>query len=90
VLGHFFLFCNVFRISRPPELIWAVVLILLCIFRIYTGIISWQLVFLSSLFSSAILITREVQRPDYHGVGWKRFNPNLENWWNANFGREHV
>ena len=23
VLGHFFLFCNVFRVPRPPELMWS-------------------------------------------------------------------
>ncbi|WP_156346572.1 hypothetical protein [Verrucomicrobium spinosum] len=23
VIGHFFLFCNVFRIGRKPELVWA-------------------------------------------------------------------
>ena len=28
VLGHFFLFCNVFRVRRPPELIWAGVFVL--------------------------------------------------------------
>src|SRR5665213_3128330 len=27
VIIHFFLFCNVFRISRPPELVWAVVFV---------------------------------------------------------------
>ncbi len=29
VVGHFFLFCNVIRMARPSELIWATVFCLL-------------------------------------------------------------
>ena len=41
VVLHFFLFCNVFRISRPPELVWAAVFIVLSGFTILTEYPGW-------------------------------------------------
>src|SRR5947207_1687337 len=38
VIGHFFLFCNVFRISRRPGLIWAAVFTVLATSTILTCI----------------------------------------------------
>ena len=41
VLAHFFLFCNVFRVSRPLELLWASVFVVLAGATILWGLPSW-------------------------------------------------
>jgi len=81
VVLHFFLFCNVFRISRPPELIWAGAFTVLCGSTILTGLPGWTVACLCSLGLATLLIFRETRRPDYHGVCWERWNPNLPEWW---------
>lgn len=81
VVGHFFLFCNVFRISRRPELIWAAVFSLSAALTLMTGIPGWQVTFAGSMVLAGILIAIEMRKPSYHGVGWKRINPNLREWW---------
>ncbi|HEX3355887.1 MAG TPA: hypothetical protein VHS31_02805 [Tepidisphaeraceae bacterium] len=82
VVAHFFLFCNVIRMSRPLELIWAAAFILLAIFVIATGMLSWPITFILSALLTLILATIEVRKPSYHGVGWKKLNPHLTEWWN--------
>jgi hypothetical protein len=81
--GHFFLFCNVFRISRRPELIWAGIFILLTACTIITGLPGWFASVTVSLLLAALLIAREMKAPGYHGVGWTRINPDLREWWDA-------
>lgn len=83
VVLHFFLFCNVFRISRPPELIWASVFIVLAGSTIITETPSWIVTYSISIFLSVFLIWREVKKPSYHGVCWKKWNPNLQEWWES-------
>ena len=48
VVGHFFLFCNVFRIGRKPELIWAAVFTFLAGSTVITAIPGWFLAFTMS------------------------------------------
>jgi hypothetical protein len=86
VVGHFFLFCNVFRIPRRPELIWAAVFLGLALPTLTTGLPSWPVTLLLTLSTSATLIALETRRPSYHGIGWKRFNPGLREWWEAQDG----
>jgi len=81
VVSHFFLFCNVFRIARAPELIWAACFVALSLLTMGTGRPGWITAFVASLFLSAILVAVEIGKPFYHGVGWQKINPNLENWW---------
>jgi hypothetical protein len=83
VTAHFFLFCNVFRISRRPELIWAGTFILLSTCTILTGLPGWVATIAVSLLVAAVLIAREMKTPGYHGVGWGRINPDLRKWWEA-------
>jgi hypothetical protein len=83
VVGHFFLFCNVFRISRSLELIWAAVFLVLTRFTITTGQPTWTTTATLSLALTAVLICIELRKPSYHGVGWDRFNPNLRRWWDT-------
>lgn len=85
VVGHFFLFCNVFRISRGSELIWAAVFVILAVAAIVAGTPPWPVVFGVSLVLTAWLIRLEMAQPSYHGVGWRRFNPGLEDWWREQY-----
>jgi hypothetical protein len=81
VVGHFFLFCNVFRISRRPELIWAGTFVVLSISTLFTDIPGWIGTVAISLLLTVFLITREFRKPHYHGIFWQRINPELRNWW---------
>ena len=81
VIGHFFLFCNVFRISRPPELIWAVTFVSLSIITVTIGYPGWIPIVLISLVLSIAFIIREIKLPSYHGILWHKINPQLEQWW---------
>lgn len=83
VVGHFFLFCNVFRISRSLEMIWAAGFFILTRFTVTTGQPTWTITVMLSLALTAVLICIELRKPSYHGVGWDRFNPSLRRWWDA-------
>jgi len=83
-VGHFFLFCNVFRIRRRPELIWAGTFIGLTAVTLFTGFPGWMGTIAGSLALTVFLVMREMKQPYYHGVGWSRINPGLRNWWEAN------
>jgi len=84
VVAHFFLFCNIVRMSRIPELIWASIFVLLTIASISLNLISWHIAASLSLLSTAVLVLREIRQPFYHGVLWKRLNPDLPDWFEAN------
>ena len=88
VVGHFFLFCNVFRISRGLELIWAAAFLILTRFTVTSGQPTWTVTALLSLAATAVVIGVELRKPSYHGVGWSRLNPGLRAWWNANVVRD--
>lgn len=84
VVAHFFLFCNVARMSRIPELIWAGVFIVCASTSLKFGVLSVEISVGISLFTTALLIALEVQKPSYHGVYWQKLNPNLEKWFENN------
>ncbi|OAI57177.1 hypothetical protein AYO49_02635 [Verrucomicrobiaceae bacterium SCGC AG-212-N21] len=84
VVGHFFLFCNVFRISRGAELVWAGIFLVLAGTNIATDFPGWPVTFAATLITTIMLIAREMRQPWYHGIAWQRFNPNLCTWWEAN------
>jgi hypothetical protein len=81
VIGHFFLFCNVFRISRLPELIWAAVFVMLAAATVLTEEPGWSITFGGSFLVALVLIYLEMRKPSYHGIGWRRINPHLRQWW---------
>jgi len=83
VVGHFFLFCNVFRISRPPEMLWGMVFVLLTASTIFVGRPTWTETAFFSMAVTVAVIGMEMKKPSYHGVGWKFLNPNLQEWWEA-------
>ena len=83
-LAHFFLFCNVLRMSRPLELVWAALFVLLAVSTILIGFPPWSYTLSAMLAVTAILAVVQVLRPSYHGVFWRQLNPNLPQWWAAN------
>jgi hypothetical protein len=83
VVLHFFLFCNVLRMSRPLELTWAGVFSVLAVATVSFELLSWPVVFAISLFFTAIVALIEIRRPSYHGTGWQMLNPRLPEWWQS-------
>lgn len=80
VVGHFFLFCNVFRISRPLELIWATLLILFGVLIEIFRLFNWYIVAIIMVAVTFGIILIEMRKKSYHGIMWQRFNPNLVDW----------
>lgn len=81
VLTHFFLFCNVFRVSRPLELAWSGLFIALTYCTIRFGQPAWLVSIALSLLATVVAIALTMRRPSYHGVFWKSINPTLREWW---------
>jgi hypothetical protein len=82
-VGHFFLFCNVFRMSRKPELIWAATFTTLAATTLFHGAPGWTATVSISFCLALALIALETRKPSYHGLGWRRLNPGLPDWWAA-------
>ncbi len=80
VVGHFFLFCNVFRIAGKPELIWAAAFIILTGSTLLAGVPRWTVTFTGSFLVAILLIYLEMQKCSYHGIFWSKFNPGLREW----------
>jgi len=78
VLGHFFLFCNVFRIHRKKELLWAAFFILNAAFWLDEGKFDWSGVLLMQTPLTIVLIGWEMHGPWYHGIGARRINAHLD------------
>jgi hypothetical protein len=82
-VGHFFLFCNVFRIIRWKELLWSgVFLVNVMAWTIFDecwwpGILSVQLPL------TAVLIISEMFTVRYHGIWARRMNPRLDDYLNG-------
>ena len=85
-VGHFFLFCNVVRMSRPRELAWAAIFLLLAISTMRSNTPTWNQSFVLSLIATCVLVIFQARSPSYHGVFWNRINPNLPVWWQQHGG----
>ncbi len=83
VVAHFFLFCNVFRIARTLELIWAAIFVALTYCTIMLGVPDWSLTIGGCVLVTTTLIVIELRKPSYHGILWKRINPHLLQWWES-------
>ena len=83
VVVHFFLFCNVLRMARSLELLWAGLFAALAIAAISFELISWPVVFAASAVGTVILAIVQARMPSYHGVGWQKLNPRLPEWWRS-------
>lgn len=81
VVLHMFLFCNVCRIARSRELLWAAVFVLLAGYTILHNTPGWAATFVISTVMSGVLVFIEMRKPSYHGIGWRWINPRLPTWW---------
>lgn len=77
VTGHFFLFCNVFRLMRRRELIWAAVFVVNVGLWLSLGRLDWSNVLACQLPISAGVIAWELRAARYHGVFAHRLNARL-------------
>lgn len=84
VVTHFFLFCNITRMSRPPELIWAFSFSCLSVASIEFELFPIYQFFIASICVTVVLVCLEIKKPNYHGILWKRVNPNLKVWFSEN------
>lgn len=75
-IGHFFLFCNVFRVRRRYELAWTAVFLANFTAWAWTAF-SWPGVLAVQLPVTAVVIALEIRSPRYHGVFAARWNPRL-------------
>lgn len=83
VLAHFFLFCNIVRMARPLELVWAGAFVILAGATVAMDTPGWLATALVSLIVTAVIVVVEMRKPSYHGVGWQWINPGLPAWWEA-------
>jgi hypothetical protein len=86
VVAHFFLFCNIFRFSRPLELAWSAIFIVVTYSTIVFEKPSWPITIGISLVATVSVIILEMRKPSYHGILWQRINPGLPQWWVAHGG----
>jgi len=76
---QFFLFCNVFRIRRIPELVWSGSYIIMAAMGYWNGY-EPLLIMACGLSIGGYIVILETRHPSYHGVFWRRLNPDLESW----------
>jgi predicted membrane protein len=84
VVAHFFLFCNITRMSRIPELIWASLFIVLTVLSIRFELFPWFVAATLSVFLTVVLVILESRKPSYHGMFWEKINPELPQWYSNN------
>jgi hypothetical protein len=80
-VGHFFLFCNVFRMPRSLEIAWAAFFLLLLGCTAIMQQPGWYMSFVLSLVGTVMVVVFQMRQPSYHGVGWETINPQLPQWW---------
>ena len=71
VAGHFFLFCNVFRIHRWYELAWSGLFIINVSTWYVMDALNWLGVLLVQCPITLVLILMSFVQRDYHGVCWR-------------------
>lgn len=78
--GHFFLFCNIFRVARRRELLWAAFFVCNVGLWLLLGRLDWYTVLACQLPVTAGVIAWEVRAARYHGVFADRLNPRLQDY----------
>ena len=68
VLGHFFLFCNIFRIPRKPELVWAGAFLVFAAGCLIVDTSILHALWLVLPVAASVLIY-SIRLPTYHGIG---------------------
>lgn len=71
VVGHFFLFCNVVRLWRVYELVWAGVFVVVAVgVTIAVGEPAWGLMLALVTPVTLGLIVAQIRSGHYRGLGW--------------------
>ena len=83
--GHFFLFCNVFRIVRRRELVWSGLFILNVGVWAWLDLLTWPCVLLCQLPITVGLVAVDMRSTGYHGVFASRLNPRLNDYLEGRF-----
>lgn len=83
VIGHFFLFCNVFRLPRSLELTWAAVFVLVSTPVLFEGVLKWPVWLAVICTCTVVVVLAAMRMKSYHGVMWHRINPDLPRWWQS-------
>ena len=79
-VGHFFLFCNVFRVRRSYELAWVAVFFCNAAAWVAVDRFSWlTLLAVQTPFTMAAFVL-EIRSRRYHGIFARRLNPHLDEW----------
>lgn len=79
-VGHFFLFCNVFRIHRTKELTWAGVCVLNVSAWTFIDDVWWPGILMVQLPVTTVLIWTEIRHQRYHGIFARHLNPKLDDY----------
>lgn len=83
-MGHFFLFCNVFRVRRAYELTWVAIFFVNVAAWVAADRFSWLAVLAVQTPVTIAAIGMEMRSPRYHGIGCRRINAaHLEEWINS-------
>ena len=69
VVTHFFLFCNVFRVWRNYELIWAAVFVINVGVLMALDLFSWWIIVLAQAPATILVVWLQIRSPHYRGVG---------------------
>ncbi len=77
-LAHFFLFCNVFRLRRNYELVWTGAFLVNLGYWILFRELGWVEVVALQTPLTLLLIAAEARSSRYHGLFWRKLNPELE------------
>ena len=67
VVGHFFLFCNVFRIRQSCELTWTAIFLFFFLVGSFFGLPVYTIL-LCHLPVSMTILFMETRHPSYHGI----------------------
>jgi hypothetical protein len=77
-LGHFFLFCNIFRVRRNYELAWVAVFFANFAAWYLSGQFTWLGVLGVQAPITLLTIGGEMRSPRYHGIFCQRINARLD------------
>jgi len=80
VAGHFFLFCNIFRVRRRFELVWAGLFLVNSTLWVWSGNLNWILVVGTQLPVTVCVIVMEIRSHRYHGIFAQYVNPRLDDY----------
>ena len=83
VLGHFFLFCNVFRVRRSLEFIWSGCFLVAATWWFLWQPLSWWYLLAVQSPITLIVLLIEIRSWRYHGIGAAALNPQLDEYLGA-------